>query len=246
MPDLGHLIGHTVLYETSCHFSWVWNHLSRAIRHTEASCYMFGVCGSLRDFGKGCNWSGGRLLLLSSLRLGRWMQGGLGRKKLHKGTMVVSLLPSLERVVVLTPDPRLLLKLVSQFHPVCALALFDLLSLLCSLEQVSLCKSPSRAMSQSLVVLCLSQTQFHCFSQPEVIGTPLPHTSAPGWEAWCETGHLVLRETSAAEISLLFLKNHTMGWGNLPLLPLMKCLLYSCRIYPSVLPLFRWFLMAVV
>lgn len=44
-----------------------WGHLARAFRHTEGSCYLFGVCGLLRDFRKVCSRSWGWTFLWKSL-----------------------------------------------------------------------------------------------------------------------------------------------------------------------------------
>lgn len=80
-------------------------------------------------------------------------------------------------------------------------------------EQVSSCAGPLREMPGTPAALHLRYNP-RCFSQADIMGTPLLGTGVPGWGAGCgaKTPHSS-RGTFTAELSLVILNRHILSVG---------------------------------
>lgn len=133
-------------------------------------------------------------------------EGSYTKKQWHLPSIL-----SLERDAPAPAPPALALKLVNLVSSYMPLALFALLPLSWSLENIrwlvsESVRGPLRGLPHSP-----AGHNSNKFSQLDVVGTPLSGTGAPGWRAWygarafCSSG-----ETSTAEITFSIFNCHTM------------------------------------
>lgn len=134
--------------------------------------------------------------------------------------------PYPEKVHPISASVVLTLKLVHLVLSFISLALLKLLPLHWSFEQVSWYTGPLRAAFGLLQTFVFLRCNPCWFSQPNIMGTPLPGTGSLGCGLWCGVGILCSSGgTTAADLSLpsINCRSAVMGpaWSaSLPLLPI--------------------------